>query len=560
MARQLIGEILKAQGIVEDEQIEDGLRLQNETGTKIGQALIRLGHIDDVQLARALARQAKLPFVDLSKGRIPEEVIDLIPANLAQEYGIIPVKVAGKEVIVALVDPVQAFNLDNLRFLLNLEFRCAIAAESSLKEALRRYYSVEADSLDGGSAGGRKAEEEDEEAPIIRLVDSIIEDAVRERASDIHLEGYEDHLRVRFRVDGVCKTAARHPRHLHGPVVSRLKILAGADIAEKRKPQDGRIKAKALGKEIDMRVSILPSVGGEGIVMRILDKVEGLVELDRLGFQGDDLNRFRRIIQRPNGIFLVTGPTGSGKTTTLYAALKELNQPDVKIITAENPVEYNLKGINQCQVKHSIGLDFARILRAMLRQAPNIILVGEIRDEETAAVAIQAALTGHLVFSTLHTNDAPSAITRLIDMGVAPYLVSTSLVAVLAQRLVRTLCKHCKEGYTASAAEISMVGLDPAEAEGATIYRAAGCPKCNGQGYSGRVGIYEMMQMDESLREMVFSAEESHLAIRRQAELSGMSSLRADGARKVLAGITSVDEVLRVVSQDATADISGESQ
>ncbi len=547
MARQLLGQILLAQDVIDEKQVEDAIRLQNDAGLKFGQALIKMGHITDVHLARALARQAKLPFVDLSKGRIAAEVIELIPANLAEEYGIVPIKVQKGEVIVAIADPMQVFNLENLTFMLNMKFRCAIAAESDLKEAFRRYYAVDAD-LSEGSASVVK-EEEDDEAPIIRLVDSMIEDAVRVRASDIHFEPYDDEIRIRFRVDGVCKTVARHPKHLHGPIISRMKILAGMDISEKRKPQDGRIKTKALSKEIDMRVSALPAIKGESIVCRILDKVEGLVSLEKLGFGGPDLERFNKIIKRPNGIFLVTGPTGSGKTTTLYAALKKLNTPDRKIITAENPIEYNLKGINQCQVKHSIGLDFSRILRAMLRQAPNIILVGEIRDKETASIATQAALTGHLVFSTLHTNDAPSAITRLIEMGVPPYMVSTSIVAVMAQRLVRALCVKCKEPYEPSVPELATVGLSPEEAQGIQVYRAKGCEKCGFNGYTGRIGIFELMIVDEDLRELTFNGA-SHLEIRRQALLSGMSSLRADGARKVIEGKTSIEEVLRVVSQE----------
>ncbi len=549
MARQLLGQILQAQGVIDDKQIADAVRLQDDAGIKFGQALIKMGHINDEQLARALARQSKLPFVDLSKGRIADDVIDLIPANLAEEYGIIPIKVQGSEVIVALADPLQVFNLENLTFLLNMKFRCAIAAESVLKAAFRRYYAVEADLSDDVTIG--KKEDEDEEAPIIRLVDTMIEDAVRVRASDIHFEPFDEELRVRFRVDGVCKTVARHPKHLHGPIISRMKILAGMDISEKRKPQDGRIKTRALSKEIDMRVSALPAIKGESIVCRILDKEEGLVSLEKLGFAGRDLDRFDKIIKRPNGIFLVTGPTGSGKTTTLYAALKKLNRPDLKIITAENPIEYNLKGINQCQVKHSIGLDFSRILRAMLRQAPNIILVGEIRDEETAAIATQAALTGHLVFSTLHTNDAPSAITRLVEMGVPSYMVSTSMVAVLAQRLVRALCQHCKEVYEPSGPELATVGLTPEEAVGSEVFRAKGCERCSYNGYSGRIGIFELMTVDEDLRELTFKGA-SHLELRRQALLSGMASLRADGARKILQGKTSIEEVLRVVSQEVT--------
>ncbi|MFT7617503.1 MAG: type IV pilus assembly protein PilB [Planctomycetota bacterium] len=547
MARQLLGQILQAQGVIDDKQIDDAVRLQNDAGLKFGQALIKMGHITDEQLARALARQSKLPYVDLSKGKISDDVISLIPANLAEEYGIIPIKVQGGDVIVALADPMQVFNLENLTFLLNMKFRCAISSETVLKEAFRKYYAVDAD-LSDDSAGGKK-EDEDEDAPIIRLVDNMIEDAVRVRASDIHFEPFDDEIRIRFRVDGVCKTVARHPKHLHGPIISRMKILAGMDISEKRRPQDGRIKTRALSKEIDMRVSALPAIKGESIVCRILDKVEGLVSLEKLGLDSSDLERFDKIIKRPNGIFLVTGPTGSGKTTSLYAALKKLNRPDLKIITAENPIEYNLKGINQCQVKHSIGLDFSRILRAMLRQAPNIILVGEIRDEETAAIATQAALTGHLVFSTLHTNDAPSAITRLIEMGVPSYMVSTSLVAVMAQRLVRALCLNCREPYEPSAPELATVGLTVEQAQGGQVYRSKGCDKCTHSGYSGRIGIFELMTVDEDLRELTFKGA-SHLELRRQALLSGMTTLRTDGARKIVAGRTSIEEVLRVVSQE----------
>ncbi len=553
-SRPLLGALLVSQGAVEESQVEEALRLQAESGCKLGEALMRLGYIDDDQLARALARQAKLPFVDLKKGRVSDEVIRLIPAHLAEEYGIIPVKVHQVDVIVAMADPVQAFNLENLRFLLNMSFRPAVASETGLKEAFLRYYAVEKESLTAQPARTRAAADEDDEAPIIRLVDRIIEDAVKQRASDIHVEPYSDSLRIRYRINGVCRTVDRHPRHLQGPVISRLKILAGMDISEKRKPQDGRIMTRVLSREIDMRVSALPAVNGESLVMRILDKQEGLVGLERLGFEGEDLARFEKIISRPNGIFLVTGPTGSGKTTTLYAALKDLNRPDVKIITAENPVEYNLKGVNQVQVKHSIGLDFGRILKAMLRQAPNIILVGEIRDEETAAIAIQAALTGHLVFSTLHTNDAPSAITRLVDMGVAPYMVASSIVAVLAQRLVRVLCKHCKQSYEPGAAELLTIGLTPEQLGGRPVYRPGGCEKCNFSGYSGRIGVFELMRMDSTLRRMTFEGA-SHLEIRRQALMSGMSSLRSDGARKVVKGVTSIEDVLRVVSQEVGDDL-----
>ncbi len=545
-----LGPILLSQGFVNDAQIEEATRLAEDGQFDLGQALLRLGHIDDEQLARGLARKASMPFVDLSKGRIAEDVLDLIPQDKAIELNIIPIKAKGNTVIVAMADPMAAYNLEELRFLLNLEFKCALASASAMREAFVRYYQVEKEGVEAQAGPKKVGHEADvDEAPIIRLVDSIITDAVKAKASDIHIEPYEEELRVRYRVDGVCETVSRHPKHLQSPVISRIKILAGLDISEKRKPQDGRIMTRAGSKEIDMRVSTLPAINGESVVCRILDKVEGLVSLSRLGFSGEDSDRFQRIIKRPNGIFLVTGPTGSGKTTTLYAALKELNRPDVKIITAENPVEYHLKGINQVQVKHSIGLDFARILRSMLRQAPNIILVGEIRDEETASIAIQAALTGHLVFSTLHTNDAPSAVTRLIDMGVKPFLVSTSLVAALAQRLLRVLCNHCKAPYQPTAPELMTIGLSEEQAAGSQIYAPVGCKHCAHNGYSGRIAIFELMEMDNALREATFN-DASHLDLRRQAVSGGMSPLRADGARKVLEGVTSIEEVLRVVSQE----------
>ncbi|MBI4879156.1 MAG: type II/IV secretion system protein [Planctomycetes bacterium] len=374
----------------------------------------------------------------------------------------------------------------------------------------------------------------------------MVEAAVEERASDIHVEPFADRVRVRYRVDGVLAERTSHPSHLHAPLLSRLKLMANMDIAEKRKPQDGRIGVKVQGRDLDIRASVLPSNHGESMVMRILDQERGLVSLEELGFDAADYARFRSIIRRPNGIFLVTGPTGSGKTTTLYAALKELNRPDVKIITAEDPVEYQLQGINQCQVRQKIGLDFARILRAMLRQAPNIILVGEIRDRETAEIAVQAALTGHLVFSTLHTNDAPSALTRLIDMGIKPFLVSASVQAVMAQRLVRVLCPHCRQPQRAEESELRAIGLDAEATRGRQLYRAEGCARCDRTGFRGRVGVFELLEMDSGLRELVFEGAATHL-VRERARVTGrMTTLLEDGARKVLSGTTTVPEILRI--------------
>jgi type IV pilus assembly protein PilB len=377
-----------------------------------------------------------------------------------------------------------------------------------------------------------------------------MEKALTARASDIHIEPMPERVRVRYRVDGVCYEAASLDVELSGPVITRVKVLAKMDIAEKRKPQDGRIQISLFGRPIDMRVSSVPASRGESVVMRILDREVGLVDLEKLGFVGADRERFERIIRRPNGIFLVTGPTGSGKTTTLYAALKTLNKPNVKIITAENPVEYHIAGINQCEVKHRIGLDFQRILRAMLRQAPNIILVGEIRDKETAEIAIQAALTGHLVFSTLHTNDAPSALTRLIDMGVKPFLVSTAVMAVMAQRLVRRLCLTCRQPMAPEPSLLRSIGLTAADIEGRTIYRAVGCRECRFEGYRGRVGLFELMELDARIREATFRRKSS-MQIRDQARLTGgLKSLSEDGVRKVLDGVTTIEEILSATKRD----------
>ncbi len=384
---------------------------------------------------------------------------------------------------------------------------------------------------------------DESDAPVVKLVNLIIQEAVSLRASDIHIEPFPDRVRIRYRIDGNLVERDSPPRRLLAPMLSRIKIMGSIDIAEKRRPQDGRIKMNLAGKHYDLRVSLLPTVNGQSCVMRILDRGSIQVSIKDLGFAEDDYQRFQTIIKRPNGIFLVTGPTGSGKTTTLYAALNELNRPDRKIITAEDPVEYYLPGINQVEVKHQIGLDFARIIRAMLRQAPNIILVGEIRDNETAEIAIQASLTGHLVFSTLHTNDAPSAITRLVDIGVPPFLVASSLIAIMAQRLVRVVCPKCKEPDTPAAHEIKGSGLTPEQLKHATFMRGRGCNHCNHTGYRGRLGIFEMLRMTGTMREMTFKREPTQ-TIRRQARLGGMRTLLEDGLNKALKGITTLEEVL----------------
>jgi len=511
-------------------------------------AILELGLKSEPEIYNVAAKAHSMPFADPGNRKIPDEIISRVPQALAVENKVLPVAERGGVLYLAIDDPDRSFVLDNLTFVVGGQLKLALAPPTSLAAAIRRHYGQE----EATGARGKSAEalaSEDEDAPIIRLVHKMIDEALQDGASDIHIEPFEGRVRVRYRVDGVLREIASHTKTLQGALTSRLKIMASLDIAEKRKPQDGRIQFRAQGRDIDIRTSVLPGNHGETIVMRLLDREQGLKSLNDLGFAGDDFETFERLIKRPNGIFLVTGPTGSGKTTTLYAALSKLNRPDVKIITAEDPVEYHLAGINQCQVKHNIGLDFARILRAMLRQAPNIILVGEIRDTETAEIAIQAALTGHLVFSTLHTNDAPSALARLSDMGVKPFLVSASIQAVLAQRLIRLLCPTCKQEYEPTDSELRSVGLTREMLGGQPIYAPTGCVICGESGYRGRKGIFELMVMNDEIREMTFRGEPT-LHIRRYAESSGgMRSLLADGARKIQAGETSIDEILRVVAE-----------
>ena len=547
--------MLVAAGAITEPQLREALAFQRNGGLRLGEALSRLGMVDETTLARALAKSLGMPFVDLSKGRVSASVLERIPADFCREQGVLPVADKGGRLVVAIDDQLKRIAVDQLEFSLGCPVTCALAVPSQLAAALERHLGPPAEEDVQRAAAGEEVDAEDD-APIIRLVTRMFQDAMAMRASDIHLEPAHTDLRVRFRVDGMLREVARHPGHLSAPLISRLKIMADMDIAEKRKPQDGRIGLSLKGKKIDVRVSLLPSNHGESIVMRLLDKSASLIGLKELGFHEDDYRWFHHLIRSPNGIVLVTGPTGSGKTTTLYAALSELNRPDVKIITAEDPVEYHIGGINQVQVNAKIGLTFARVLRAMLRAAPNIILVGEIRDLETAEIAVQASLTGHLVFSTLHTNDAPSALTRLQDMGVKPFLVSASIQAVMAQRLVRRLCKECNEEYEPSDGELRAIGIDPELVRGRKLRRPRGCRSCEGTGYTGRMGVFEHMEMDDTLRDMTFRG--SSLAQIREAARSGgqLAPLLTDGARKVLGGQTSVTEVLRVTR--AGAETGGE--
>ncbi len=536
--------MLRSAGLVSEAQLKEALTHQRTKGVRIGEALVELGHLDETTVTRAVAKQQGLPFVDLSKGSISDAVLERVPAEFAVEQGIVPLMEKNGKLIIAVDDQLKRIVADQLEFMIGAPVTCAMCTPAALKEALAKHYGAEPADTVAESMGAEAGDESD--APIIRLVTRMFSEAMKMRASDIHIEPQGGVLRVRYRVDGVLRDVAEHPLHLAPPLTSRLKIMGSMDIAEKRKPQDGRIGIVVDGREIDVRASILPTNHGETMVMRLLDKSASLIGLKQLGFELDDHSWFQKLIKNPHGIVLVTGPTGSGKTTTLYAALSELNRPDVKIITAEDPVEYNIAGINQVQVATKIGLSFARILRSMLRAAPNIILVGEIRDLETAEVAIQAALTGHLVFSTLHTNDAPSALTRLLDMGVQPFLVSTAIHGVLAQRLVRRLCPECSEEYKPEPAEIRVLGLTPEQVGDRSFRRARGCRKCDGGGYRGRIGLFELFSMDSHLRDLTFQGENLE-RIREAALASGrLRPLMTDGSRKVISGVTTVTEVLRV--------------
>jgi type IV pilus assembly protein PilB len=539
-----LGDLLLQSGSIREEDLNQALGHQRNQGIPLAQALIQGGFASEKVVMRALAKESGMPFVDLDKGQIKEEILDLLPKEFALEQGVMPVLEKNGKLVVAIDDPVKRLLVDQLTFIVDHEITCALATPSALAKAVRTHFGEGGEEAVAASMGA--SAEEDGEGPIVRLVTRMFQEALEMRASDIHVEPGHGQLRIRYRVDGVLRDMAEHPEHLSAPLLSRLKIMAAMDIAEKRKPQDGRIGLKIAGRSVDVRVSVLPSNHGESIVMRLLDKGASLLSLRDLGFDDESHAWFQRILKRPHGICLVTGPTGSGKTTTLYAALSELNRSDVKIITAEDPVEYHLAGINQVQVNQRIGLSFSRILKAMLRCAPNVILVGEIRDLETAEIAIQAALTGHLVFSTVHTNDAPSAITRLQDLGVPPFLVSASIQSIIAQRLVRKLCAECSEEYEPQAEEVSSIGVDPSQVVGVKFRKARGCIACEGAGFHGRVALFETFEMDPHLREMTFR-EESLKSITEAAKGSGMlQALVIDGARKVLSGVTTVEEVLRV--------------
>jgi type IV pilus assembly protein PilB len=559
--QRTIGQILMEKGIVTETQLAQALQMQREKpDMRIGEALVVMGVANWDQIFESLAELLGYRFVDLRTIRVPAEAIEAVPKSIARKHNLVPVGEEDGILVVAITDPFDLYAMDNMRFYLGRDVRCVLAAPDAVEEAIGKYYGIEESTVDnmlqeftesdlGIDTSEEIKDEDGEDSAMVRLVTLLIGEAVKLRASDIHIEPMKTKLRLRYRIDGNCQEMDSPPKKLQGAIISRVKIMAGIDIAERRRPTDGRIAMRIGGISFDIRVSCLPAQHGESVVMRLLMKDSVLINLQELGFHESDYRRFESIIKRPNGIFLVTGPTGSGKTTTLYAALHELNRPDKKIITAENPVEYNLSGINQCEVKERIGMTFGLILRSMLRQAPNIILVGEIRDTETAEIAIQAALTGHLVFSTLHTNDAPSAITRLIEMGVKPFLVSSSVQAIMAQRLVRRICGGCKAPYQYDKRDLLSVGLKPEDVKNVTFYKGTGCQRCHDSGYRGRLAVFELMEMDNTLRDMAFRREPV-TTLRNYAKTAGMVCLRDDGVRKILAGVTTIQEVLEITARD----------
>jgi type IV pilus assembly protein PilB len=554
-------DLLLSRGVVSLEQLKEAKSTSKKEDITIGQALVNSGYASSEEVTQALAEFYRFEYVDLSAIRIPDHVIQLVPESVARENKIIPVSDEDDTIKVLVTDPFDIETIEKLRFILNRKVETALAPQEQIIEAINRYYGqVEGESADSmlqeftdTQIDFTETEEDkiaaedgegDDSAPVVRLVHYMIAEAVQLRASDIHVEPFEERVRIRYRIDGVLVERDSPPRRLLGAILSRIKILAKMDIAERRRPQDGRITITVGEKELDLRVSIIPTNHGQSSVMRLLDKDNIKVGVKQLGLADKDFKTFSGLIKRPNGIFLVTGPTGSGKTTTLYAALNALNRPDRKIITAEDPVEYYLAGINQVEVRHNIGLDFARIIRAMLRQAPNIILVGEMRDTETAQMGIQASLTGHLVFSTLHTNDAPSAVTRMTDMGVPGYMVASSVIAVMAQRLVRKICTRCKYPITLSEALLADAELPAEVVPFAKFSKGKGCPYCQKKGFRGRLGIYEMMVVNGKIRDSMFKAKSS-AELRTEAIHQGMTTLYCDGLRKVISGITTLDEVYR---------------
>jgi type IV pilus assembly protein PilB len=584
-----LGEILVRENLISPQHLRQALDYQREHGGRLGFNLVKLGLVSDETITAILSRQYGIPSVNLDLFNIDDSVLRLIPQEVAQKYSVLPLSRVGATLTLAMVDPTNVFAMDDIKFMTGLNVEPVVVAEASVQTAIAKYYSTSreielAGSADVESANGNGFSQADlvtldnldfdhetvasevevfddddeidlssltrmsEDAPVVRLVNVLLVDALRRGASDIHVEPYEKELRIRFRIDGVLYDVMHPPLKMRDALISRIKIMSKLDISEKRLPQDGRIKIRVKvdtrSRELDFRVSTLPTLFGEKVVLRLLDKEKLMLDMTNLGFEPDSLVKFQRNIAKPYGMVLVTGPTGSGKTNTLYSALQSLNTVDTNIMTAEDPVEFNLPGVNQVQMKEQIGLNFAAALRSFLRQDPNIILVGEIRDFETAEIAIKAALTGHLVLSTLHTNDAPSTISRLMNMGIEPFLVATSVNLIQAQRLIRRVCKDCKKEQPTPAEVLEEIGFSPEEARKLKTYKGKGCPSCNDTGYKGRIGLYEVMEITDEIRELILIGA-SALELRKKAIEDGMISLRESGLQKIRNGVTTIEEVLR---------------
>jgi type IV pilus assembly protein PilB len=607
-----LGELLLKENMVTPQQLQEALSHQKMNGGKLGKAFVSLGYVRDEEITSLLSRQYGVPSINLDHFEVDPSIIKIIPAETTRKYQILPLSRSGATLTIAMADPTNVFAMDDIKFMTGYNVEPVVASESSLEDAIEKYYGstrslqlkqdlagqvgmgagglklgdapslkemmegpslsfddmasvglseVDLDAIGDEGADVETVKTDDEEidlgalaksseaAPVIKLSNVLLIDALKRGASDIHIEPYEKEFRVRFRIDGVLYNVMALPMKLRDPLLSRIKIMAKLDISEKRLPQDGRIKIRLKvedrSREMDFRVSSLPTLWGEKIVLRLLDKTKLMLDMTKLGFEPDSLERFKRAISKPYGIVLVTGPTGSGKTNTLYSAIAQLNKPDTNIMTAEDPVEFNLVGINQVQIKDAIGLNFASALRAFLRQDPNIILVGEIRDYETAEIAVKAALTGHLVLSTLHTNDAPSTVSRLVNMGIEPFLVGTAVNLIQAQRLIRRICNNCKEELRdVPSKTLIEIGFPPEEVGTFKLYKGRGCPVCNGTGYKGRVGLYEVMEISEGIRDLIMVGATA-VEIKRKALEEGMLTLRMSGLEKIKAGVTSIEEVLR---------------
>jgi type IV pilus assembly protein PilB len=568
-----LGEILLKENLISAEQLKQAIEHQKANGGRLGNSLVKLGFLSDDEVTAVLSRQYGVPSINLSYFEVDQSVIKLIPMETAMKYQILPLSRVGSSLTVAMVDPTNVFAMDDIKFMTGFNIEPVVASETAIMEAIKKHYGTVEDVerkkeieeivsfIDEGGAESIELEAEDEstlnlaalekaaeEAPVIKLVNYILTDALKRGASDIHMEPYEKEYRVRYRVDGMLQTIMNPPLKLRDAIISRVKIMAKLDISEKRLPQDGRIMIKMMHngkkKQLDFRVSVLPTLHGEKVVMRLLDKENLRLDMTKLGFEPESLAKLQKAIFKPYGMVLVTGPTGSGKTNTLYSSISQLNKPDTNIVTAEDPVEFQLPGINQVQMKEQIGLNFAAALRSFLRQDPNIILVGEIRDFETAEIAIKAALTGHMVLSTLHTNDAPATISRLMNMGIEPFLVATSVHLICAQRLTRRICTECKVQEEVSPQVLIDAGFSPEEAKTTKIYKGQGCSNCNNRGYKGRVGLYEVLEITDELRELILVGA-SALELKKKGVEQGMITLRRSGLIKVMAGLTTLEEVIR---------------